>query len=57
VFADEVQGTAGDVVIAAAAIEPVNVGFAAEPGELALCVVAMALLGLGDSLLARDFVL
>ena len=43
--------------IAAAAFEPMHVGFAAEPGELALGVVAMALLGLGYGLLAGEFVL
>ena len=36
--------------------KPVHVGFAAEPGELALGVVAMTLLGLGDGLLAGEFV-
>ena len=51
------QGLFGNVFVAAAAFEPVHVGFAAEPGELALGVVAMALLGLGDGLLAGEFVL
>ena len=31
-------------------------GFAAEPGELALGVVAMALLGLGNGLIAGEVV-
>src|SRR5216683_304977 len=45
-----------DLRVAAAAFEPVHLGFAAEPGELALGVVAMALLGLGDGLLKGEFV-
>jgi hypothetical protein len=43
-----------DVGVAAAAGEPVHVGLAAEPGELAFGVVAMALLGMGDGLLACE---
>ncbi len=35
--------------------EPVDVGFAAEPGELAFGVVAMALLGGGDGFFAGEF--
>ena len=55
-LADELEGLVGDVFVAAAAFEPVHVRFAAEPGELALGVVAVALLGLGDGLLAGEFV-
>ena len=51
----EVVGLVCDVCVAAAARKPVHVGFAAEPGELALGVVAMALLGLRDGLLAGEF--
>ena len=47
----------GDVFVTAAAFEPVHVGFAAKPGELAFGVVAVALLGLGYGLLAGEFVL
>ena len=57
VFGDELERLVCDVFVAAAAFEPVHVGFAAEPGELALGVVAVALLGLGDGLLAGEFVL
>src|ERR1700722_17496548 len=46
-----------DVVVTAAAFEPVDVGFATEPGELAFGIVAMALLGLSHGLLAGDFIL
>ena len=46
-----------DLLIAAAASEPVHVWFAAEPGELALGVVAMALLGLSYCLFPGEFVL
>ena len=53
---DEVEGLLGDVGVAAAAGEPVDVGVAAEPGELALGVVAVALLGLDDGLLAGELV-
>jgi hypothetical protein len=45
-----------DVFVAAEAFEPVDAGFAAEPGELAFGVVAMALLGLGYGLFASEFV-
>ena len=55
-FGDELQGLVGDVFVAAAAFEPVHLGFAAEPCELALGVVAMALLGLRDGFVAGDFV-
>ena len=50
------EGLVGDVFVASAAFEPVHVGFAAKPGELALGVVAVALLGLGYGLLAGEFV-
>src|ERR1700734_200364 len=46
-----------DIFVAAAAFEPVDLGLAAKPGELAFGVVAMALLGLGYGLLAGEFVL
>jgi len=52
-----VQGLVCDVGVASAALQPVHVGFAAEPGELALGVVAVTLLGLGDGLLAGELVL
>ena len=45
-----------DVFVAAAACEPVHAGFTAEPGELAFGVVAVALLSLGYSLFAGEFV-
>src|SRR5271170_8008552 len=51
------KGLVGDVFVAATAFEPVHVGFAAEPGELTLGVVAVALLGLGHGLLAGELVL
>lgn len=46
-----------DVFVAAAAFEPVHFWFASKPSELALCIVAMALLCLGYGLLAGDPVL
>lgn len=55
-FADEGGGGFGDIGFVAAAFEPVDFGFAAEPGELALGVVAMALLGLGDGFVAGEFI-
>jgi hypothetical protein len=51
------QGLLRDVFVAAAAFEPVHVWLAAKPGELALGVVPVALLGLGYGLFAGDFVL
>ena len=53
----QAHGLFDDVFVAAAAFEPVHVRFAAEPGELAFGVVAMALLGLGYGLFAGEFVL
>ena len=50
------QGLSRDVLVAAVSFEPVDAGFAAEPGELAFGVVAMALLGLGNGLFASDFI-
>src|ERR1700722_17615798 len=49
-------GVVCDVFIAAEPFEPVHARFATEPCELALGVVAMALLGLGNSLFAGKFV-
>ncbi len=40
--------------IIAEGFDPVHVGLAAKPGELALGVVAMALLGFGDGYLLAD---
>ena len=51
---DEGDGFLLDVVVAAEAGEPVDGGVFAEPGELALGVVAMALRGGGDGLVAGD---
>ena len=45
---DKSDGLLGDVGFAAEALEPVDIGFGAEPGSLAFGVVAVALLGLGD---------
>src|SRR5277367_269407 len=56
VLRDEADCLLCDVGVAAAAWEPVHVGFAAEPCELALGVVAVALLGLGDGLVPCEFV-
>ena len=56
-LADEMQSLVGDVFVTAAAFEPMHVWFAAEPGELTLGVVAMALLGLSHSLFAGEYVL
>ena len=53
---DEMVGLFCDVGIASAADEPLHLGFAAKPGELAFGVVAVALLGLSDSLFAGDFI-
>ena len=53
----QAHGLFDDVFVAAAAFEPAHVRFATEPGELAFGVVAMALLSLGHSLLAGEFVL
>ena len=36
-------------------LDPVHIGFTTKPGELALGVIAMALLGEGDSLGLIDF--
>lgn len=54
---DQVPSFGDDVFIAAAAFEPVHVGFATEPCKLALRVVSVTLLGLHDGLRAGDFVL
>ena len=43
-----------DPIVAAKGADPVESWVAAEPGELALGVVAMALLGGGDGLLRRQ---
>ena len=51
---DELAGLLRDFVVAAEAGEPVECRILAEPGELALGVVAVALLGLGDGLVAGD---
>ena len=48
------MGLRCDVFVASAAFEPVDVRVAAEPGLLALGVVAVALLGLHDGLLAGE---
>lgn len=47
----------GDVVVAAAAFEPVHIRFAAKPCELAFGIIAVALLGLGHGLFPSEFVL
>ena len=53
---DEGESFALDVVVGAEAGEPVDVRVAAEPGELALGVVAMALGGGSDGFFAGDLV-
>jgi hypothetical protein len=54
VCVDEGDGLGDYLVVAAEAGEPVDCGIFAEPCELAFGVVAMALLGLGDGLVAGD---
>ena len=53
---DQVGGLVRDVCVATAAGQPVDFGVAAKPRELALGVVAMALLGLSDGLIAGEVV-
>jgi hypothetical protein len=53
---DTSDGLRFDVFVAAEAGEPVDCGVFAEPCELALGVVAVALLGLGYGFVAGDFV-
>lgn len=53
-MSDELLGLHCGVFVASAAFEPVDVRDAAEPGLLALGVVAVSLLSVGDGLLAGE---